>query len=324
MRVALVKQHSGPGDVVVEEVPSPAVEAGQVVITVRAAGVNFPDVLLTQGKYQFSPPLPFSPGGEVAGVVKAIGKGVVTCKPGDRVIASMIHGGFAEEVSTDASRVVPLPDAVEDVPAAAFFLTYATSYYALEDRAHLRPGETLLVLGAAGGVGLAAIDLGKRMGARVIAAASSDDKLALCKERGADEVINYTTESLKDRTKALTRGEGADVVYDPVGGELSEQALRATNWNGRFLVVGFASGHIPKIPLNLVLLKSCQIVGVFWGAFTAREPERHAAHTRELLKWLAEGSLRPHVSATYPLERASEALVAMHERKVLGKVVIVP
>jgi NADPH2:quinone reductase len=243
---------------------------------------------------------------------------------GDRVLASTGWGGFAEEVAVDAARVVAIPDAMDFVSASAFLFTYGTSHYALKDRAQLRAGETLLVLGAAGGVGLAAVELGKVMGARVIAAASTDDKLAVCKEHGADEGINYAREDLKERIKALTGGAGADVVYDPVGGDYAEQALRATAWEGRFLVIGFAAGDIPKIPLNLVLLKGCQIVGVFWGAFTGRDPARNRANVDELLRWYGEGRVRPHVSATYPFERAAEALRALAERRVKGKVVLVP
>jgi NADPH2:quinone reductase len=240
------------------------------------------------------------------------------------VIGSTGWGGFAEELAIDAARVLPIPDAMDFVTASAFLLTYGTSHHALKDRAQLRPGETLLVLGAAGGVGLAAVELGKAMGARVIAAASTPEKLAVCREHGADEGIDYAREDLKERVKRLTGGDGADVVYDPVGGAYSEAALRATAWNGRFLVIGFAAGDIPKIPLNLVLLKGCSVVGVFWGAFTAREPERNRANVAELMEWYCAGKLQPHVSATYPLSRAADALNDMAERRVMGKVVLVP
>jgi NADPH2:quinone reductase len=318
------KEFGPPERLVIEDLPSPSPGPRQVVVDVRACGVNFPDVLLIQDKYQFKPPLPFSPGGEVAGVISAVGAAVTGLVPGARVLASTGWGGFAEEVAVDADRVVPIPDAMDFVTASAFLFTYGTSHYALKDRAHLAAGETLLVLGAAGGVGLAAVELGKLMGARVIAAASTDDKLAVCREHGADATINYGAEDLKERVKDLTGGAGADVVYDPVGGALAEQALRATAWEGRFLVIGFAAGEIPRIPLNLVLLKGCQVVGVFWGAFTGREPARNRANIDELLRWYAEGRLRPHVSATYPFERVAEALNALAERRVKGKVVLVP
>jgi NADPH2:quinone reductase len=324
MKAVLCKAYGPPDSLVVEELPSPTAARGEVVLAVRACGVNFPDVLIIQNKYQFRPPLPFAPGGEVAGVVTAVGEGVSGIAVGDRVIGSTGWGGFAEELALDAGRVIPIPDEMDFVTAAAFLLTYGTSHHALKDRAHLEAGETLLVLGAAGGVGLAAVELGKVMGARVIAAASTPEKLAVCREHGADEVINYTSEDLKERVKQLTAGEGADVIYDPVGGAYAEAALRATAWNGRFLVIGFAAGEIPKIPLNLVLLKGCQIVGVFWGAFTAREPARHRANVAELLAWYRAGKLKPHVSATYPLERAAKALNDMAERRVMGKVVLVP
>jgi NADPH:quinone reductase len=324
MKAVLCKAYGPPDSLVVEELPSPAPGRGEVLLDVRACGVNFPDVLIIQNKYQFRPPLPFAPGGEVAGVVKALGDGVSTLKIGDRVIGSSGWGGFAEELVLDASRVTPIPDAMDFVTASAFLLTYGTSHHALKDRAQLRPGETLLVLGAAGGVGLAAVEIGKVMGARVIAAASAPEKLAVCREHGADEVIDYAKEDLKERVKQLTAGEGADVVYDPVGGAYSETALRATAWNGRFLVIGFAAGDIPKIPLNLVLLKGCQIVGVFWGAFTAREPAHNRANIDELLAWFLAGKIKPHVSATYPLERAAVALNDMAARRVTGKVVLVP
>jgi NADPH2:quinone reductase len=324
MKAVLCKEYGPPDRLVVEECESPRPGPGEVLLAVRAAGVNFPDVLIIQNKYQFRPPLPFSPGGEVAGVVKALGEGVHGLRVGDRVIGSTGWGGFAEEVALDAARVIRIPDAMDFVTASAFLLTYGTSHHALKDRAQIRPGETLLVLGAAGGVGLAAVELGKVMGARVIAAASTPEKLAVCREHGADDAIDYAREDVKERVKQLTGGEGVDVVYDPVGGAFSEAALRATAWNGRFLVIGFAAGDIPKIPLNLVLLKGCQVVGVFWGAFTAREPERHRANVAELMDWYRAGKLKPHVSATYPLARAADALNDMVERRVMGKVVLLP
>lgn len=324
MKAVLCKQLGPPDRLVVEDIPSLVPGKGQVVVSVKAAGVNFPDTLIIQGKYQFKPEPPFSPGGEVAGVVKVVGEGVTGWKPGDRVIAAATWGGFAEELLTDADRLIPLVDKMDFVPASAFILTYGTSYHALKDRAQLKPGETLLVLGASGGVGLAAVQLGKAMGARVIAAASSDAKLQVCRDNGADEVINYASEDLRSRIKALTAGKGVDVIYDPVGGPYSEPALRDMAWNGRFLVVGFAAGDIPKIALNLALLKGCSIVGVFWGAFTKNEAARNRANNAELMQLYLEGKVKPHIHATYPLERATEALNEVMNKRVSGKVVLVP
>ena len=322
MKAVLCKELGPPEKLVVEDVPSPKPGKGQVVVSVKAAGVNFPDTLIIQGKYQFKAELPFSPGGEVAGVVKELGEGVTGVKPGDRVIASSTFGGFAEEIAIDADRLVAIPDAMDYVPASAFILTYGTSYHALKDRAQLKAGETLLVLGASGGVGIAAIQLGKAMGARVIAAASSDTKLAVCKDNGADELINYARDDLRTRVKAITAGRGVDVVYDPVGGPYSEPALRDMAWNGRFLVVGFAAGEIPKVPLNLALLKGCSIVGVFWGAFTRTEPERNRRNNEELMQLYLAGKIKPHIHATYPLARAAEALNEVLHKRVSGKVVL--
>lgn len=322
MKAVLCKELGPPEKLVVEDVPSPKPGKGQVVVSVKAAGVNFPDTLIIQGKYQFKAELPFSPGGEVAGVVKELGEGVSSVKPGDRVIASSTYGGFAEEIAIDADRLVAIPDAMDYVPASAFILTYGTSYHALRDRAQLKAGETLLVLGASGGVGIAAIQLGKAMGARVIAAASSDTKLAVCKDNGADELINYARDDLRTRVKAITAGRGVDVVYDPVGGPYSEPALRDMAWNGRFLVVGFAAGEIPKVPLNLALLKGCSIVGVFWGAFTRTEPERNRRNNEELMQLYLAGKIKPHIHATYPLARAAEALNEVLHKRVSGKVVL--
>lgn len=322
MKAVLCKAFGPPQSLVVEDVPPPVAGPGDVVISVKAASVNFPDVLIIQNKYQVKPPLPFSPGSEVAGVVKAVGEGVTHVKPGDAVFAFTTYGGFAEEVKADAMRLLPIPAGMSFTSAAAFGLTYATSDHALRDRGELKAGETLLVLGAAGGVGLAAIEIGKALGARVIACASSDDKLAVCREHGADATINYAAEDLRDRIKAITNGTGADVIYDPVGGPYTEPALRSIAWRGRLLVVGFAAGDIPKIPLNLTLLKGCSIVGVYWGEFTRREPEHFAQQMRQLEQWYADGRLRPHVSETFPLDRAAEALTLMAERKVKGKVVL--
>ncbi len=322
MKAILCKTYGPPESLVLEEVEPLKPGRGQVVIAVKACGVNFPDTLIIQGKYQFKPPLPFSPGSEVAGVVKEVGAGVKHVKEGDRVIAFTGHGGFAEEVLAEAAQLIPIPKGMDFTTASAFVLTYGTSHYALKDRAQLKPGETLLVLGAAGGVGLAAVEIGKVMGARVIAAASSDEKLEVCKQHGADEGINYTTEDLRERVKELTQGNGVDVVYDPVGGNYSEAALRGMAWGGRFLVIGFTAGEIPRIPLNLTLLKGCSIVGVFWGSFTARDPKRNQEHLQELLTWFVTGKIKPLISATYPLSRAADALNDMMNRKVKGKVVL--
>jgi len=323
MRAVLCKAYGPPETLVVEDVPSPVPGPGEVVISVRASGVNFPDVLIIQNKYQMKPPLPFSPGSEVAGVVRSVGDGVTHVKPGDEVFAFTGYGGYAEEVRADAKRLLPIPPGMTFSTAAAFGLTYATSDHALRDRGELKPGETLLVLGAAGGVGLAAIEIGKALGARVIACASMDDKLAACRRHGADATINYSSEDLRDRIRALTDGKGADVIYDPVGGQYTEPALRSIAWRGRLLVVGFAAGDIPKIPLNLPLLKGCSIVGVFWGEFARREPARFADSMRQLGEWHRDGKITPHISATFPLERAADALTQMVERKVIGKVVLI-
>ncbi len=321
MRAVLCKAFGPPESLVLEEVDDPEPDAGQVVVDVAACAVNFPDVLVIQDMYQFKPPLPFSPGAEVAGTVSAVGEGVDGVAVGDRVLASPGWGGLAEKVAVPARTVIPVPEEVDFVHASSFLYAYGTSHYALKDRGRLHPGESLLVLGAAGGVGLAAVELGAVMGANVIAAASTDEKLALCREHGASQTINYETEDLKTRIRELTGGEGANVVYDAVGGQYSEPALRATAWDGRFLVIGFTAG-IPKIALNLTLLKSCSIVGVFWGAFVGREPAKHRANIAELMEWWREGKLHPHVSNTYPLERASEAIRELADRKAKGKVVV--
>jgi NADPH2:quinone reductase len=324
MRAVLCKAYGPPSSLVLEDVPSPQPKAKEVVIAVKACGVNFPDTLIIQGKYQFKPSFPFSPGSEVAGTILRKGSDVNHFNVGDRVIASVGNGGFAEEAVAAADRLIPIPQGMDYVQASAFLMTYGTSLHALQDRGHLKKGETLLVLGAAGGVGIAAVEIGKAMGAHVIAAASSDDKLALCREHGADQTINYSTENLRERLRELTSDRGVDVVYDPVGGPYSEPALRAMAWEGRFLVVGFAAGEIPKIPLNLVLLKSCDIVGVFWGAFLQRDPQKTKAHLSELVGLYTSGKLRPAVTATYPLEGVPEALVEVMERRAKGKIVIVP
>jgi NADPH2:quinone reductase len=307
-----------------EDVPSPVPAAGQVTIRVAAVGVNFPDALMVEGKYQHKPPFPFSPGGEVAGTIKSLGAGVEGLQAGDDVIGIAMHGAYAEEIVVDARGVIPIPRGTDPAKAAALMFAHGTSLHALQDRAALKSGESLLVLGAAGGVGLAAVELGKAMGARVIAAASSAEKLDVCRARGADETINYTSEDLRDRLRTITEGRGVDVVYDAVGGPHSEPAFRSIAWNGRFLVVGFAAGAIPQIALNLPLLKGASIVGVFWGEFMKREPARHRANARQLLDWLAAGKIAPHIHARYPLSRAVDALAAVRARQVTGKIVLVP
>jgi NADPH2:quinone reductase len=322
MKAVLCKQYGPPDSLVVEEVASPRAGAGEAVIAVKAASLNFPDVLIIQNKYQFKPPLPFSPGSELAGVVKEVGEGVKGFKPGDKVIAFTTYGAFAEEVKTEASRLVPLPPGMDFVPGAAFLLTYGTTDHALRARGALAPGETLLVLGAAGGVGLAAVEIGKALGARVIACASSEEKLAVCRSHGADATINYVTEDFREKVKILTDAKGPDVIYDPVGGAYSEPAFRSIAWRGRHLVVGFAAGEIPKLPLNLALLKGAAIVGVFWGDFARRQPKEFAQSIAQLGRWYAEGKLKPHVSQTLPLEKAAEALKLMAARQVKGKIVL--
>lgn len=324
MRAVRCHELTGPASLRLDEIPTPEPGAGEVAIDVRAAGVNFPDVLLSHGRYQFKPPPPFVPGGELAGVVHAVGSGVTRIQPGMRVAATMIAGAFAERVVVPEAAVLPIPDGASFEAAAAMPITYLTTMHALVDRAALAAGETLLVLGAAGGVGTAAIQLGKLLGARVIAAAGSPEKLAFCKAQGADEVVNYRAEDLKERLKTLTGGRGVDVAYDPVGGPYAEPALRAMGWGGRYLVVGFASGEIPRIPLNLTLLKGCQIVGVFWGMFAMRAPEQNHAHAARVLSWMAEGKLTPHIDRVLPFASAGAALEALEARAVNGKIVLVP
>jgi len=323
MKAVLARAFAPPEQLSLEEVPERHPAPGEVVIAVKACGVNFLDGLIVQGKYQLKPPLPFSPGAEVAGIVTARGEGVTSVAEGERVLASIGYGGYAEQASVEATRVIPLPPAMDFVTGAAFPITYATSHHALQDRAHLRPGETLMVLGAAGGVGLTAVELGKIMGARVIACASSEEKLALCRRYGADALINYKSSDLRERVRELTDGRGVDVVYDPVGGAYAEPAVRSLAFNGRYLVIGFASGEIPKIALNLLLLKVASLIGVFWGAFAKAQPQKNAENFAELLGWYAEGRLKPHVSATFPLSAYREALDAVMGRRVQGKVVLV-
>ena len=322
MKAVLCKQYGPPESLVLEDLPSPKPGPGEAVVSVKAASLNFPDVLIIQNKYQFKPPLPFSPGSELAGIVKEVGAGVAGVEADDRVMAFTTYGAFAEEVKVEASRLLPMPRGMEFDAAAAFLLAYGTSDHALSDRGALRPGETLLVLGAAGGVGLAAVEIGKAIGARVIACASSPEKLQVCAQHGADATIDYARQDLREGIKALTGGKGVDVIYDAVGGQYSEPAFRSIAWRGRHLVVGFAAGEIPKLPLNLALLKGASVVGVFWGDFVRREPAQFAATLRRLGRWYEEGRLRPHISRTFALGDAPEALKLMAARQVTGKVVL--
>jgi NADPH2:quinone reductase len=323
VKAVLCKSWGPPESLVLEDLPAFEATPGKVVVSVKAAGVNFPDTLIIQNKYQVKPPLPFAPGAEASGVVKAVGAGVVGWKPGDAVIAQTTFGAFAQEVLVEPERLLPIPAGMDFPTAAGFVLTYGTSYHALVDRGDVKPGETLLVLGASGGVGLAAVEIGKALGARVIACASSEEKLAVCRQHGADETINYATDDLRARVKAITGGAGVDVIYDPVGGPYTELALRDMAPGGRLLVVGFAAGDIPKVPLNLALLKSCSIVGVWWGAFVKRDPAGHRSNQEALARLFAEGKVKPHISATYPLAQAATALNDLLARKVTGKVVLI-
>lgn len=324
MRALRQHQLIGPAGLQLDELPIPTPQSGELLIDVKAAAINFPDVLLSHGKYQFRPTPPFIPGGELSGIVRAVGPGVTDFSVGDRVASWMIHGAFAEQVCVPAAGAVRLPTVIPFEVGAATLVTYATTMHALVDRAALRAGQTLLVLGAAGGVGLAAVELGKALGARVLAAASSDDKIAVCQQHGADAGIVYSREDLRTRVKELTQGEGVDVVYDPVGGSYAEPALRSIAWEGRYLVVGFAAGEIPKIPLNLTLLKGCQIVGVFWGAFAQRSPDKNRAHATRIFEWIEAGTLRPHIDRVLPFAQAQEGLELLAARKVKGKVVLTP
>lgn len=323
MRALLCKELGAPSSLVVEEVLSLTPNAGEVIIDVKAAGLNYPDTLIIQGKYQFQPELPFSPGGEVSGVVKSVGEGVAHLKVGDRVMAGTSWGGFAEEARSLASNAFVIPDELSFDLAAVSCMTYGTSYHALVDRAQLKAGETVMVLGAAGGVGTAAIQIAKRLGAKVIAAASTADKLNYCQSMlGADDVINYTEENLKNRAKELTDGRGVDVIFDPIGGSLSESAFRAIARGGRFLVVGFASGDIPAIPFNLPLLKSASIVGVFWGGLFRDEPDVNRKNFEQLTQWFADGSIESNIHRAYTLEQVPEAMQEILDRKVMGKCLV--
>ncbi len=323
MRALLARAFGPPETLVVEDIPDPVPGPGEVVIRVRAAALNFFDTLIIENRYQFKPELPFSPSGECAGVVEALGEGVEGVRVGERVAAYLGWGAARERVVAPVSRLVGVPDGLSDEAAAGLTVTYGTSLHALRDRARLQPGETLAVLGAAGGAGLAAVELGHLLGARVIACASGADKLALAARHGADLTLNYTDEPLREGLRRLTDGRGVDVLYDPVGGDLAEPALRSMAWAGRYLVVGFAGGGIPRLPLNLVLLKGCDVQGVFWGAHLERDPAAHRANMADLMAWAAAGRLSAHIDSTFPLERAAEALARIARRVALGTVVLV-
>ena len=322
MKAIRCKKYGPPSSLILEEIASLKPGDKEVVVSVKACGINFPDTLIIQGLYQLKPELPFTPGSDIAGVVKEVGEGVAHLKKGDEVFGFVAYGALAEEVIVPSNACFPKPKKMDYPVAASFMMAYGTSYHALRDRANLKEGETLLVLGASGGVGLAAVELGKLMGARVIAAASTDEKLELCREYGADQTINYRKVDLKTAIKELTGGKGADVIYDPVGGEYSEAAFRAIAWSGRFLVVGFATGTIPKIPLNLPLLKGASIVGVFWGGFAIGNPKANMENTKDLMQLYDEGKLKPHIHRIYDLKDTSKALEAIIARKVMGKLVV--
>jgi len=324
MRVAQISEFGGLEALRVQDVDEPRPGPGEILIAVTAVSLNFSDTLVLRNRYQVTPELPYSPGAEIAGSVEALGTGVAEFKLGQRVVAFVGGNGCREKVVANASSAVAIPDGVSDEAASALPVTYGTALHGLKDRGRLQPGETVAVLGAAGGAGLAAIEIAKLMGARVIAVASSADKLALAREHGADEAVNYTSEDVKTRLKALTSPKGVDVVYDPVGGDYAEASLRAIAWNGRYLVVGFASGTIPRMPLNLVFLKGCAVVGVFWPAFVEREPERHRANMVQLLEWCEKGKIAPHIHARFPLSETAAALSLIEARKVTGKVIVTP
>jgi NADPH:quinone reductase len=324
MKAVLCKSFGGPETLVVEDIPPPQPGPGEALVRVRATGLNFFDTLIIENKYQLKPPLPFSPGAEFCGVVEALGPEAGGLKVGERVLGSLGYGACRELVVAPARRLTRVPDGVADEQAAGLTITYGTSLHALKDRAKLQPGETLAVLGAAGGVGLAAVEIGKLMGARVIACASTDDKLAVARQHGAELTLNYSSENLREGLRRLTGGQGVDVLYDPVGGELADPALRSMAWKGRYLVIGFAGGEIPKPPLNLVLLKGCDVLGVFWGSFVDREPEAHAANMAWLLDHVAAGRLSARVHAVYPLAQTPEALGVLARREATGKVLVKP
>ncbi|MCL4146417.1 UNVERIFIED_CONTAM: hypothetical protein GTU68_021189 [Idotea baltica] len=322
MKAIVCNKFGLPNSLEYQEIKTPSPKEDEILLSVKACSVNFPDTLIIQGKYQFKPNFPFSPGSDVAGIIEKVGKNVKNLNVGDEIVGFIAFGGFAEKAIVKAKDCFPKPKGMSMVNAAAFLLAYGTSYYALKDRANLQKGETILILGASGGVGLTALELAKLMGAKVIAAASTKEKLELCKQFGADEVINYTEVNLKDKVKELNNGKGVDVIYDPVGGSFSELALRTIAWKGRHLVIGFANGEIPKIPINLTLLKGASIVGVFWGAFAQKEPKKSLENIKQLLTWFSKGELKPHIDKTYSLKNAPKALEDMMQRKTKGKIVI--
>jgi NADPH2:quinone reductase len=324
MKAILCTRAGTPDDLELTDLPDPQAGPGEAVVRIAAAALNFFDTLIIAGKYQYKPAMPFSPAAEFAGTVESVGPGVTAVKPGDRVMGYARWGAARERLAFPADRLIALPESLDFDRAAGLTVTYGTSYYALKDRAAMQPGETLAVLGASGGVGLAAVELGKAMGARVIACASSDDKVAFAKRHGADEGVNYGGSDLRDALKRLGGERGIDVIYDPVGGPYAEAALRAIAWEGRFLVVGFAAGEIPKLPLNLALLKSCDIRGVFWGAWIEREPQSHIDNMADVVTWCAAGLLSGHVHATYPLAETAQAMKELSNRKAMGKVIVRP
>ena len=324
MKAILCSQFCEPDDLVLADIADPIADANQVVIAIKSAALNFFDILMIQGKYQIKPPFPFSPAAEVAGVIESIGSGVTGFKVGDRVVASVGHNGAREKIAAPAASAVKIPDNLDFDRAAGVIITYGTALHALEDRASPKPGETLAVLGAAGGTGLAACELGKLLGLKVIACASSDEKLEFAKKHGADIGLNYATEDLKEGLKKLTDGKGVDIIFDPVGGKYAEASLRAIAWEGRFLVIGFAAGDIPKMPLNLALLKGCDIRGVFWGAWVRQNPEKNRANLEKLVKWAAEGKISSHVDRTFPLAKTADALKVLAGRQAMGKVILHP
>ncbi|MEW6766791.1 MAG: NADPH:quinone oxidoreductase family protein [Pseudomonadota bacterium] len=324
MKAVLCSEFCGPDDLKLTDIPDPVAGPGQAVIAIKAAALNFFDLLMIQGKYQVKPPFPFSPAAEIAGVIESVGEGVTDLKPGDRVAASIGHNGARQKVAAPASSIVKIPDALDFDRAAGVIVIYGTAYHALNDRADPKPGETLAVFGAAGGTGLAACELGKLLGLKVIACASSDEKLAFAKKHGADLTINYARDNLRDKLKEIGGEKGIDIVFDPVGGDFAEVGVRSLAWGGRFLVIGFANGQIPKIPLNLALLKGCDIRGVFWGAYMKRDPKHGRAALEQLMKWAAEGKISSHVDRTFPLEKTTDALKVLAERKAMGKVILHP
>ncbi|MBV1699289.1 MAG: NADPH:quinone oxidoreductase family protein [Hyphomicrobiales bacterium] len=324
MKAVLCTRFGGPDQLELADIPEPTAKAGEAIVRIKAAALNFFDMLIIAGKYQHKPPFPFSPAAEFAGVVQSVGAGVSDVAPGDRVTGWAGWGAARELIAAPATQLIKLPDALDFDRAAGLTVIYSTTLYGLRDRGQLKPGETLAVLGASGGTGLAAIEIGKVMGARVIACASSEEKLKFARAHGADETVNYATDDLRDALKRLGGARGIDVVYDPVGGAYAEPAVRSLGWEGRYLVIGFAAGEIPKIPLNLVLLKSCDIRGVLWGAWVYRDPKGQRAQMTDIVRWCAEGKLSAHVHATYPLAETAKALTAIADRKVMGKVVLHP